>query len=130
MPLRENLSIDFGVSTLVATDAGDLMGRGAMRRLEKLDKRISTIAKHRQKAGLEVRSKRYDRAVRQVRGWLKTEISRILNRIVLLGKPAHLTVERLDFRMPGLSTRLNRILTNSGGRCFGPSWETWKIGTA
>jgi putative transposase len=117
-PLRDNLAIDFGLSTLVATDAGDLMGRDALRHLEKLDKRISTIARHRQKAGLKVRSPRYDRAVRQLRGWLKTEINRILNRLVLLRKPAHLTVERLDFRMPGLSKRMNRILTNCGRSVF------------
>jgi putative transposase len=117
-PLRDNLSIDFGLSTLIATDAGDLMGRDALRHLEKLDKRISTIARHRQKAGLKVRSPRYNRAVRQLRGWLKTEINRILNRIVLLRKPAHLTAERLDFRMPGLSKRMNRILTNCGRAAF------------
>jgi putative transposase len=124
-PLRDNLAIDFGLSTLMATDVGDLMGRDALRHLEKLDKRISTIARHRQKAGLKVRSKRYDRAVRQLRGWLKTEINRILNRIVLLRKPAHLAVERLDFRMPGLSKRMpgvpldaKRILTNCGRSVF------------
>ncbi|MBK1671231.1 hypothetical protein CKO28_24830 [Rhodovibrio sodomensis] len=117
-PVRDHLSVDFGLSTLMATDAGDLMGRDALRHLEKLDKRISTIARHRQKAGLKVRSKRYDRAVRQLRGWLRTEINRILNRIVLLQKPAHLTVERLDFRMPCLSKRMNRILTNCGRSVF------------
>jgi putative transposase len=94
------------------------MGRDALRHLEKLDKRISTIARHRQRAGLKVRSNRYDRAVCQLRGWLKTEINRILNRIVLLRKPAHLTVERLDFRHPGLSKRMNRILTNCGRAAF------------
>ena len=117
-PMRENLSIDFGLSTLIATDAGDLMGRDALRHLEKLDKRISTIARHRQRAGLKVRSKCYDRAVRQLRGWLRTEINRILNRIVLIRKPAHLTGERLDFRLPGLSKRMNRILTNCGRSVF------------
>ena len=117
-PLRDNLSIDFGLSTLITTDVGDLMGRDALRHLEKLDKRVSTIARHRQKAGLKVRSKRYDKAVRQLRGWLKTEINRILNRVVLLRKPAHVTVEKLDFRHPGLSKRMNRILTNCGRAVF------------
>ncbi|MBK1671043.1 hypothetical protein CKO28_23840 [Rhodovibrio sodomensis] len=117
-PMRENLSIDFGLSTLIATDAGELMGRDALRHLEKLDKRISTIARHRQKVGLKVRSPRYDQAVRQLRGWLRTEINRILNRVVLLRKPAHVTVEKLDFRHPGLSKRMNRILTNCGRSVF------------
>ena len=118
-PARDDLAIDFGLSTLMATDAGDRMGRDALRHLEKLDKRISTIAKHRQKAGLRPRdSARYRRHVQKLRGWLRTEINRILNRIVLLRKPAHLTVERLDFRMPGLSRRMNRILTNCGRAVF------------
>ncbi|WP_200255726.1 zinc ribbon domain-containing protein [Halorhodospira neutriphila] len=113
-PLRDDLAIDFGLSTLIATDAGDRMGRGALQHLERLDRRITRIARHRQKAGLKVRSRRYDKAVRQLRGWLRTEINRILNRLVYLHRPAHLTVERLDFRMPGLSRRMNRLLTNCG----------------
>ena len=113
-PLRDDLAIDFGLSTLIATDAGDRMGRGALEHLERLDRRLMRIARHRQKAGLKVRSRRYDRAVRQLRGWLRTEINRILNRLVYLHRPAHLTVERLDFRMPGLSRRMNRILSNCG----------------
>ncbi len=117
-PLRDDLAIDFGLSTLIATDAGDRMGRGALEHLERLDRRITRIARHRQKAGLKVRSRRYDQAVRQLRGWLRTEINRILNRLVHLHRPAHLTVERLDFRMPGLSRRMNRLLTNCGRAAF------------
>jgi putative transposase len=38
VPRMDRLGIDFGLSTLIATDRGDLMGRGffdAMRRLDK-----------------------------------------------------------------------------------------------
>ena len=64
IPMRGNLSSDVGLATLIGTDAGPLKGRDALRPLAKLDERISTIARRRRKAGLEVRSKRYDRALR------------------------------------------------------------------
>ena len=38
----------------------------------------------------------------------------MLNRLVALKRPAHIVIEKLDFRAPGLSRRLNRILARSG----------------
>ena len=38
----------------------------------------------------------------------------MLNRLIALKRPAHLVIEKLDFRAPGLSRRLNRILARSG----------------
>lgn len=114
-PLRDVLALDFGLETLIATNEGDLLGRGFLRQLEKYDRRITTIARHRQRAGLRPRdSERYRRYVAKLQGFVRTEISRILNRLVLTKRPEHIVVERLDFRMPGLSRRLNRILTRCG----------------
>ena len=48
------------------------------------------------------------------RGFLKTEIGRVLNRLILMKRPAHVVIERLDFTAPGLSRRLNRILARMG----------------
>lgn len=48
------------------------------------------------------------------RGFLKTEIGRVLNRLVAMTRPAHIVIEKLDFSTPGLSKRLNRILARSG----------------
>jgi putative transposase len=49
---------------------------------------------------------------------LKTRINTTLNRIVQLHRPAELAVERLVFRLPGLSRRMNRLVTNCGRAVF------------
>ena len=53
-----------------------------------------------------------------MRGWLESEVGRCLNRLVATRAPAELVVERLDFRAPGLSRRLNRLLSNMGRGFF------------
>ena len=117
-PLRDELAIDFGLSTLVATDEGDLMGRGFIDRLAKLDRRIDGIARTRQRAGLNVRSRRYDAAVNQLRGYIKTEINRVLARLVRLKRPETLIVEKLDFSHPDLSRRMNWLVRRCGRAVF------------
>lgn len=59
-------------------------------------------------------SKRYRARVAAFRGFLKTEIGRVLNRLIPMKRPAHVIVEKLDFTAPGLSRRLNRILARMG----------------
>src|SRR5690606_35857456 len=46
--------------------------------------------------------------------FLRSEIGRVLNRLVDVHAPETIVVEMLDFRHPHLSRRLNRILSNSG----------------
>jgi putative transposase len=57
-------------------------------------------------------------AVQGLRGFIKTEVCRILNRLVALKKPGRLVVERLDFHIPDLSRRMNRLLQNCGRSVF------------
>lgn len=45
---------------------------------------------------------------------MTTTINNRLARLVDIRKPAHISVERLNFQNPGLSKRLNRILSNCG----------------
>jgi putative transposase len=52
--------------------------------------------------------------VESFRGVLREVIGRGLNRLVQTHTPAHLVLERLDVRAPGLSRRLNRLLARSG----------------
>ncbi|AWB49978.1 hypothetical protein HYN69_17030 [Gemmobacter aquarius] len=59
-------------------------------------------------------SRRYRARVAAFRGFLKTEIGRVLNRVIMQKRPAHVVLEKLDFRAPGLSLWLNRILARSG----------------
>lgn len=41
-------------------------------------------------------------------------MNRCLNRLVKVRAPAEIIVEKLDFRAPGLSRRMNRLLSNMG----------------
>ena len=125
-PLRDELAIDLalradcvvGLSTLVATDDGDLMGEDFLAHLAKLDRRIDGIARVRQRAGLKTRSRRYDKQVRKLRGYVETEINRVLEHLVRLKRPARLIVEKLDFQHPELSKRMNRLVKRSGRKVF------------
>ena len=115
MPLRDELTLDFGLVTMFATSDGDLLGRGWFDQLKRHDARINGLARTLQKQGIKPnRSRRYRARVAAFRGFLQTEISRVLNRIVALKRPARITIEKLDFTAPGLSKRLNRILARSG----------------
>ena len=109
------LGLDLGLATLLATDDGELHGRGWMDRLKVLDACLTGIARHRQRLGLRLStSRRYRAKAQQLRGWLKTEIHRIVNRLVARKRPARIVMEALDFRSPNLSRRLNRLISNFG----------------
>ena len=110
------VALDLGLKTLFATDRGDLLGQRWLERLRVMDARISKLAAYRQRHGLKVRSARYRRYVAQLRGFIRSEIGRILNRLVQVHAPAAIVVERLDLAHPNLSRRLNRILSNFGKR--------------
>ena len=114
-PLREELTLDLGLATMFATPDGDLLGRAWRDQLERHDRRISGLARALQKQGIRPnRSKRYRARVAAFRGFLKTEIGRVLNRLIMMKRPARVVIERLDFTAPGLSRRLNRILARMG----------------
>ncbi|QCG94726.1 transposase [Azospirillum sp. TSA2s] len=109
------LALDFGLSTLFATSEGQLLGQGWLKRLKRYDVLISMIAASQPRAGRKPRdSKRYRALVEDVRGFLRTEVGRVLDRLVEQGKPRELVLERLDFRHSDLSKRLNAILRNCG----------------
>lgn len=99
---------------MFGTDKGDLLGRGFLARLRYFDRRITRLARYRQRHGLRVRSPRYDREVQRLRGFLRETINRVLNRVVERDAPRRLIVERLHFRRPELSRRMNRLVTNAG----------------
>jgi putative transposase len=46
-PRCERVGVDFGLSTLVATDRGDLMGRGFLDATRPIDRQLVGIARHR-----------------------------------------------------------------------------------
>jgi len=114
-PKTEVVSLDFGLTRLFATDTGDLIGRGFMRRLISLDHTLTTLFKHVQRSGLKPRnSRRYLAQVKRIRGFITTEVNRVLNRLVHTHAPSELILESLDFRSSKLSARMNRLLSNCG----------------
>jgi putative transposase len=118
-PKTESLGIDFGLATLLATSRGDLMGRGLMADLVRIDRQLVAIARHRMRSGDRPRnSARYRSLITRLRGMLKTRINAALNAIVRIHAPAELVVERLNFRSPDLSRRMNRLVTNCGRAVF------------
>lgn len=115
MAEQNPLLSDFGFSTLFATSDGQLLVQGWLKRLKRSDALISMIAASQQRAGRKPRdSKWYCGLVEDLRGFLRTEVGRVLNKFVAGGKPAELVLERLDFRHLDLSRRLNAILRNCG----------------
>ncbi len=114
-PKVETLAIDFGLTRLFATDQGDLLGRGFMAKLIALDATIAGIARHVQRAGVKPRdSQRYRGHIDRMRGFMTTEINRVLNRLVETHAPSELALEKLDFSSPALSRRMNRLVSNCG----------------
>jgi putative transposase len=113
----DTIGIDIGLSTLIATDKGDLFSPNFMRRLIVYDKKIQFLQKELQKRGynkLNLVSKRYSLYNKQLRSFIKNEVNRILNRITKLYKPNTIGVEDLLFSNPNLSRRTNRLLSNFG----------------
>jgi putative transposase len=109
------IALDFGLTTLFGTSEGQLLGQDWLKRLRQFDKTISLIAASQQRAGKKPReSKRYCAWVERLRGFLKTEVNRVLNKLVRDRRPKDLVLERLDFRNPELSRQLNRIIGNCG----------------
>ncbi len=99
---------------LLASDKGDLFGRGFFDMLKKYDLLIIELAANRQQQWFRVRSRKYDRLVGNLREYLKNEINRVVNRIITIYSPAEFVVERLNFQNPNLSRRMNRLLSRFG----------------
>ena len=95
VPRTERLGIDFGLSTLIASDRGDLMGRGFLDAMTRLDRQLVEIARHLPRSGGRPRdSQRYCALVKRVRGIHAHQ--RALNRLVEIHAPREIVVERLD----------------------------------
>ena len=110
------LALDAGLCTFLASHEGDLLGRGWIETLSKIDRILTGIARHRQARGLPIKSERYVFHSNRLRGYLKTEVNRIFNRLVKTKAPGHLVLEALDFSNARLSRRLNRLIRNFGQR--------------
>ncbi|MDN5337916.1 MAG: putative transposase [Thermotogaceae bacterium] len=126
-PMVESIAIDIGLNPLIATDKGDLIGRQFFDVLKKYDEKITKRMTNLQRNGINPnQDKKYRELVKKLRAFLKNEINRFINRLVNLYKPAKIIVERVDFRSPNLSRRLNRIIQNFGKGVFKQKLNTLK----
>jgi len=126
-PKIEKLALDLGLSNLFATNLGDLFGRRFIDYLLKVDEKITALQARLQKNRIKPSlSKRYRRLIKKTKDYLKNEINRVLNKIVRLHSPKEIVIERLNFRSPKLSKRLNRILQRFGKKLIKQKLESLK----
>jgi len=127
IPQTDILAIDIGLNPLFATDKGDLFGRYFKDYLIQLDAKITKRMQYLQKNDIKpLKDKKYKELVQKFRDFLKSEINRIFNRIIDLYKPKVIVLEKLDFRSPELSKRLNRLISNFGKRYINEKIERLK----
>ncbi|MGW4245081.1 zinc ribbon domain-containing protein [Nocardia sp. NPDC004722] len=109
-----SVGLDWGVRNVFATNEGQILGRRIYGWLTDRDAELCSLTASLQRQRVRPsESKRYRRLNRRIREYVRNEVNRILNR--LTGNDIReLVVERLDFRMGGLSKRLNRILMRAG----------------
>jgi transposase, IS605 OrfB family, central region len=117
IPLTDEIAIDLGLNPLFAINNGDLFGRNFLDVLKAFDEKITKRMASLQKRNIKPRDdKKYRQYVDKLKDYLKNEINRLLNVIVKIYKPKRIIVEKLDFRSPGLSKRLNRMIQHFGKR--------------
>jgi transposase, IS605 OrfB family, central region len=115
IPATDEIAIDLGLNPLFATDKGDLFGRNFLDVLKSFDEKITKRMASLQKRNIKPRDdKKYRQHVDKLRDYLKNEINRLINVIVKIYKPKRIIVEKLDFRSPELSKRLNRLIQRFG----------------
>ena len=117
-PIRgKTVALDLGLSVLLATCEGDLLGRDWIAQIERYSRVIDAIASHRQRLGLPVRSARYDRWVAKLDGFMKTEIYRLVAHWVARVKPERIIVSDDSWQTsPNMSKRMNRLASRFGKR--------------
>ena len=114
----EEIGIDWGVSTLMSTSNGDLLGRNLYDWMKKYDDQLMDLTKKLKANNIPLKkSKRYCKLVNRIRSYVKNTIGRILNSLSERDIKA-IIVENLDFRGGGLSRKLNRILSKFGRSFF------------
>jgi transposase, IS605 OrfB family, central region len=117
IPATDEIAIDLGLRPLFATDKGGLFGRNFFDTLKAFDKKITKRMANLQKRNIKPRSdKKYRKLVDDLREFLKNEINRLINIIIKIYKPKRIVIEKLDFRSPELSKRMNRMIQNFGKR--------------
>lgn len=113
-PLSGEISLDTGLCIPLATQ-NSLHGYSFYQRLLKYDKCIQSLTKELNKQKIPWNnSKRYRHLSQDLRGYIKNELRRIINRIVSIYRPSKIIIDKVNFQSSHLSKRMNRLLRNLG----------------
>lgn len=108
------LGIDWGLTSLLTTSDGRRYGQKLYRWLVERDAELTTLQARLQQQNIRPRSsRRFRNLTSRIRSHVTNEVNRVLNRITE-DRVRELVVEDLDFRGPGLSPRLRRIVSRAG----------------
>ena len=120
-PLRQegrDIGIDWGLTSLVATSEGQLLGLSLYPWLKERDQELLELTRSLQRQGIKPRSSRRYRALnRRISQYVKNEVGRVLNRLAAQDIKS-ITCEDLDFRGQGLSRRTRAIVSRAGRSAF------------
>ena len=120
-PLRhdgKDIGIDWGLTSLVATSEGQLLGLSLYPWLKERDQELLELTQSLQRQGIKPRSSRRYRALnRRIRQYVKNEVGRVLNQLATQDIKS-ITCEDLDFRGRGLSRRTRVIVSRAGRSAF------------
>lgn len=100
---------------MFATDLGDQLGRRLYPWLREIDAQLTKLTADLQRQGIKLSTnRRFRRFNQRIREYVRNEVGRVINRLIVIYGPRSLTVEMLDFRDGGMSRQMNRILTRAG----------------
>ena len=113
--IGEDISLDWGLNSMFASDLGDQLGRQFYPWLRKVDVQLTKLTVELQRRGIKPKTNaRYRKFNQRIREYVRNEVGRILNRLVKRYGIKSITVETLDFRNGDLSKKMNRILIRAG----------------
>lgn len=110
----EILGLDWGADCMLSLSDGRLLGVRMFEWLKRRDLELVELTRSLQKNGIKPsKSKRYRSLQRRIRAYYRNEIGRQFNRLSR-ERVREIVVEKLDFRNPNLSRRMNRLLARTG----------------
>lgn len=116
-PVRDegkDIGLDWGLTNLIATSDGQLLGLSLYPWLKERDKELVELMASLQRQRIKPRSsRRYRSLTRRISAYVKNEVGRVLNRLAEQNIRS-ITCEDLDFRGRGLSRRLRVIVSRAG----------------
>ena len=113
-----DIGLDWGLTNLIATSDGQLLGLSLYPWLKERDKELVELTASLQRQGIKPRSsKRFRVLTRRISEYVKNEVGRVLNRLAEQDIRS-ITCEDLDFRGRGLSRRLRAIVSRAGRGVF------------